>query len=290
VAGGLAFRQISAGTVRTCGIATTGETYCWGAGFGPAPTAIAGGARFTQVSAGRSHQCGVTADADAYCWGDNSFGQLGTEAVPSRCAPAASAPCAAPEPVRVAGGLRFRQISAGALHSCGVTTAGAAYCWGLVTPDPSFGAAELGNAAYSNYRGAKGGSVLPVPVEGGFAFREVTAGFRGSCGVTTAGAAVCWGSNNFGQMGIGSTDPAFSTRPRMVWMPAAQGAPTLTEYDNVCALTTTGRIFCWGGYNFFGELGSSPVSKAGGPVHSRAVPTPVESPARRGHAVPASAP
>src|SRR6266705_2350685 len=34
------------------------------------------------------------------------------------------------EPLPVAGGLRFRDLSVGGGHSCGVTTDGRSYCWG----------------------------------------------------------------------------------------------------------------------------------------------------------------
>ena len=74
--------------------------------------------------------------------------------------PVAAAACAhEPTGVRVATpagvrGLTFQTVSAGYLHTCGVTTAGAIYCWG----DNSEG--ELGNGSLA------GGSVTPVPVSG----------------------------------------------------------------------------------------------------------------------------
>src|ERR687896_170372 len=46
-------------------------------------------------------------------------------------------------PVRVAGGVRFRQVSVGSGHTRGVTAVGVAYCWGLN------GAGQLGNGRAS---------------------------------------------------------------------------------------------------------------------------------------------
>jgi alpha-tubulin suppressor-like RCC1 family protein len=132
----------------------------------------------------------------------------------------------------------------------------------------------------SGYHGAERGSRVPVPVEGGLTFRAVSAGNRISCGQTVDSRAVCWGSNNFGQLGIGDSKPDFSTTPRDVWMPAVVEAPAVGEEDNVCALTATGRIFCWGGYNFWGEIGSDPVSDPNDITRSflRGRPTPVDPP------------
>jgi alpha-tubulin suppressor-like RCC1 family protein len=75
---------------------------------------------FRQVSAGGLHTCGVTSEAQAYCWGYNNYGQLGdgTTTGPELCL---SLGCST-RPVAVLGGLRFRQVSAGEDHTCGITT------------------------------------------------------------------------------------------------------------------------------------------------------------------------
>jgi alpha-tubulin suppressor-like RCC1 family protein len=70
-------------------------------------------------------------------------------------------------PVAVAGGLSFESISAGAgdstgVHTCGVTSSGAAYCWG----NNAFG--ELGDGTTIN-------RVTPVAVRGNLAFPNAAA-------------------------------------------------------------------------------------------------------------------
>jgi alpha-tubulin suppressor-like RCC1 family protein len=123
-----------------------------------------------------------------------------------------------------------------------------------------------------------GGSRVPVAVSGGLAFRAVSARELRSCGTTIDGRAYCWGLTSFGELGIGTQYDPVAT-PRAVLMPAAAESPALGPDDHACALTANGRIFCWGGYNFFGELGSGHVGGVGAGANVTTVPVPVVSPA-----------
>jgi len=133
VIGGLSFRQVSAGSIYTCGVTTDDRGYCWGfnargqLGDGTettrfVPVAVAGNLRFRQVSAGTNHACAVTTDQRAYCWG------LLTDDEPVVLGNGTTVGSATP--VRVTGGLAFRQVSAGTFHTCGLTTSNEAFCWG----------------------------------------------------------------------------------------------------------------------------------------------------------------
>ena len=94
-------------------------------------------------------------------------------------------------PVAVAGGLFFREVSAGASHTCGVTSDNQAYCWG------SSSDGQLGDGTTTN-------RPTPVAVAGGLRFRLVSGGVFHTCGVVTGNRAYCWGDNTFGQLGNGS--------------------------------------------------------------------------------------
>ena len=136
VTGGLRFTAVSAGGNHTCGLAADSAAYCWGSnGAGqlgdgtttdhPSPVRVAGGLSFIAVSAGGAHTCALTATGAAYCWGSNHLpaehsGQLGDGSGNDRSVP-----------VPVTGGLSFKTVSAGGLHTCGLTATGDAYCWGL---------------------------------------------------------------------------------------------------------------------------------------------------------------
>ncbi|HEX4632398.1 MAG TPA: hypothetical protein VH163_01105, partial [Gemmatimonadales bacterium] len=84
------------------------------------------------------------------------------------------------------------RVSAGNGYTCGVTSAGAAYCWG------GNGAGELGDGTTTT-------RTSPVAVSGGLSFAAVSADNGYTCGVTPGGAAYCWGGNFFGALGDGTT-------------------------------------------------------------------------------------
>ncbi len=92
----------------------------------------------------------------------------------------------------MAGGLRFAQVSAWYAHACGVTTGGAAYCWGYN------GYGRLGD-------GTTDAHLQPAAVSGNLTFVAVSSGFAHTCGVTTARSLYCWGWNDRGQLGDGTT-------------------------------------------------------------------------------------
>jgi alpha-tubulin suppressor-like RCC1 family protein len=88
-------------------------------------------------------------------------------------------------------------------------------------------------------------------VAGNRRFDHVNAGWDHTCGVTLAGRGFCWGRNNLGQLGDGST----ANRSR----PAALGGDlTLAQVaggvEHSCGRTTQGRAYCWG-HNNAGQLG-----------------------------------
>jgi alpha-tubulin suppressor-like RCC1 family protein len=216
VAGGLIFAAVSAGRNHSCGVTTSGVAYCWGANWmgqlgvgtstGPeqcpnnsgacstVPVAVAGGLTFQTVIAASGHTCGVTTSAASYCWGDNVAGVLGngTNTGPEQCNEPAPDPWDGPSafpcssvPVAVAGGLNLASLtSGGSAYACGLTAAGATYCWGT-SPNGDL-------------------TPAPVAVASGFTFATLSTGETSTCGVTTAGVAYCWGSNDHGQLGDGS--------------------------------------------------------------------------------------
>ena len=268
VTGGLTFATLTAGGLHTCGLTPAGAAYCWGdnrngqlgngISNGPqicaglfacsqSPVAVLGGLTFIALSAGEFHTCGITFVHVAYCWGYNFDGQLGRPTTgPETCA---SGNACSMTPVAVSGGLTFDIISAATYHTCGVTTTGAAYCWGANTEG------WLGD-------GSPTASTTPVAVTGGLKFVSVNAATYHTCGVTTAGAAYCWGDNRSGQLGTG-------TKVNSLTPAAVSGGLTFaalgTGVFHGCGTTRTGAAYCWGD-NASGELGNGTTVNSSTPV------------------------
>jgi len=257
VAGGLSFLQVSAGFAASCGVTTDHRAYCWGAnergelGDGTTtqrlkPVAVAGGHLFRQVESNFQHSCGVTyPDNKAYCWGENTDGRLGDGTLTNRSKPAA-----------VAGGLLFRQITAGYRHTCGVATDNRAYCWGLNS------SGQLGDST-ETYRRLKPRRVAA----GTHRFLQVDAGAVSTCAVTTDNRALCWGDGRMGQIGNGRAYLSFW--PRRV-AGGLQFAKVTAADTHSCGTTTGNKAWCWGA-NYNGQLGDgtttsslTPVAVAGG--------------------------
>ena len=251
----MSFAAVSTGISHTCGVTPAGAAYCWGdnangqLGDGsttgeltPVLVAAPAGVSFAAVSAGTSHTCGVTAAGAAYCWGFNADGELGDGSGTGQLTPV---PVAAPP------GVSFLAVSVGGNHTCGVTAAGAAYCWG------SNGAGELGDGTTTS-------QLSPVQVAGSVSFATLTAGFFHTCGVTAAGAAYCWGANSSGRLGDGTTTQRLT--PVLVAAPAGVSFAALSAGNShSCGVTPAGAAYCWGD-NFYGQLGDGTTTDQLTPV------------------------
>jgi alpha-tubulin suppressor-like RCC1 family protein len=209
------------------------------------PTVVSGGHLFQVVTAGgfiHGHTCGLTSTAVAFCWGHNERGQLGIGM-------ADLAEHSTPAPV--SGGLTLTALTVGlGSHTCGLIGSGAAYCWGANT----FGG--LGNGSVVD-------SPIPTAVGGGLAFAHLRAGgFIGhTCGLTTSGAAFCWGENERGQVGDGSTIDRLA--------PARVGGLTFIDLDagfrHTCGRASGGAVYCWGS-GAAGQLGTNSILQSAVPA------------------------
>jgi alpha-tubulin suppressor-like RCC1 family protein len=194
VSGNVSYITPSAGGYdRSCGIASSGEAYCWGGGgpsplagspFVDIPTLVLGGVPFSSVESGSFlHLCGV-GNHTGYCWGQDFGGELGTGT------PEVNEPTPAP----VLGGYAWTYIGAGAQASCGLRTDGIVMCWGL---DHN---GQLGQGSVGNDR------TLPSAIAGGITFTQLSVGLGRSCGLVSDGEAYCWGTGFWGERGDGTFD------------------------------------------------------------------------------------
>ena len=253
-------RAIAAGAGTACALTADARVWCWGDNLygqlgsstipGSAVPSPVGGlpSDVVSIAAGFSHMCALTAEGRALCWGNDEWGQLG-DGKSSSFNPTAVT-------VDVPAGIAM--IAGGEDHTCVVTEAGAALCWG------SNGHGQLGDGTMTD-------SASPVPVKGlSTGVLAITAGFFHTCAITASHAAVCWGDNDFGQLGDGTTVQRSVPTPVVglsTGVTAIDAGRTYNSYAT-CAVTSDGVGRCWG----TGELGQL----GDGSTIDSAKPVPVE--------------
>jgi alpha-tubulin suppressor-like RCC1 family protein len=213
------------------------------------PEIIADLGNAKSISAGWSHTCAVLDTDTVQCWGNNDYAMAsGTFQSWSIATPRT-----------VAGLGNVASVSAGVSHTCAVQNTGSVQCWG------SNGNGELGNGSVARR------SESVQTVNGLADAVSVSAGAVHTCAVRATGAVQCWGYNNDGQLGDGSTTTVSPYGiPSPVTVAGISNAVAVSaSYGHSCALLADKTVKCWGA-NDYGALGNgtnidstTPVSVTG---------------------------
>jgi alpha-tubulin suppressor-like RCC1 family protein len=258
---GVTYAEITVGANHACGLTPTGEAYCWGNNYygqlgnsdlgyitdtyhPPTLVMAPGGATWSALSAGYRYTCGITADRLGYCWGWNQYSKLGV----------ANDPFLLRVPGAVRNGYRWQAISTSTNTTCGVTTGGAALCWG-------FERTWNGSA----FTGSDTSAPTTVSAAGGLivgSVRDISVAVAHACAVTTSNRAYCWGDNSYGKLGLGSTTHYNEPRPvsAVTGLAVTSVSSVTTNAGSTCALSTEQVVFCWG-YNDYGALGTGDTTQ-----------------------------
>jgi alpha-tubulin suppressor-like RCC1 family protein len=294
---------LTAGWYHTCAVTSAGPQ-CWGDNWSgqlgdgttlwrtiPAAVPDAGSGTLS-LAAGWTHTCELTDLGGVACWGSDAYGELGDGTTARRGSP-----------LSVVGlGSGTTGIGLGSYHSCAVTSAGGAMCWGAnwngalgdgtstpsSTPVPvsglGSGTLAIAGGSYHSCALTSGGGLLcwganaygqlgdgtktmrfvPVPVSGlGSGVEAIAAGGNHSCALTSSGGVLCWGGNSTGQLGDGTTTDSLTP---IAVLGLGSGVTALAAgYQHTCALTGSGGVLCWG-YNGYGQLGDGTTTWHNSPV------------------------
>lgn len=243
---GHAFTDIAVGSVHACGLKANGSVWCWGEshwsnltsayGHGidvPAPVQVASGP-FSAITASWFHTCGLGSSGPV-CWGDNMFDALGIAGNPGGCM---GEPCVA-VPTAATFDSTFTSVVTAGDHGCGLTAAGQAWCWG------DNGWAQLGDSSWTGCAfWPNWCSTRPQRVNTSLRFASLMVSYHRTCGLTSGGAAYCWGRNASQELGTGSTaDRVYRPEP-VVGGHTFQSLNTRDD-ETTCGVTSDG-LWCWG--------------------------------------------
>jgi alpha-tubulin suppressor-like RCC1 family protein len=263
---------ISVGDYFACTLVSGGTVECWGynaegelgngSSTGPdtcsqgpcstTPVAVSGLSGVTAISAGGNSACALLSGGTVECWGGNGGGELGNGTTIDSSIP-----------VAVSGLSGVTAVSVGSDFACALLSGGTVECWG------GSSAGDLGNGPTD----ASTVVATPVAVSGlsGVTAISATGGYGFACALLSGGTVECWGDNEFGELGIGTTtgpdtcnsEPC-STTP--VAVTDLSGATAISAgYNFACTLVSGGTVQCWG-YNYEGELGNGTTTNSDTPV------------------------
>ena len=262
--------NIAAGHAHTCGIKSNGELLCWGTnGFGqlgngttsssnePTPVFINSPFipnKWLNVALGMDHTCAKGNDHKIRCWGLGSSGQLGNGRIEN-----------SQFPKLVHTSILSGHLYAGGSHNCYTDKDKFdLWCWG------ENGYGQLGDGSETD---------RPEPVEiepveeAWFDIDRDVNGFEGmglgiahTCGIDKYRRLWCWGYNQAGQLGDGTTENV--SRPKYI---RHESTPPLAWHAisafmwHTCGKRQNSTVWCWG-YNKYGQLGDGTTENKHVPV------------------------
>ena len=268
-----------------CAMLSTGGVDCWGDNTdgelgngtigGPdgeggydTPQSVSGITNAVSVTSGfgpldGESYCAVLSTGGLDCWGGNEEGELGNGTIggPDACGDGDSC---YDTPQAVSGITNAVSVTSSVESYCAVLSTGGLDCWGL-------NGGQLGNGTIGGpdacYEGGDSCYDTPQPVSGITEAVSVTGGYFGYCAVLSTGGVDCWGDNEAGELGNGTTEGPdgadYDTPQAVSGITDAVSVTSGSSGDGFgyCAVLSTGGADCWG-YNGFGELGNGTT---GGP-------------------------
>lgn len=224
--------QLAAGENATCARTVTGRVWCWGdnsggqlgrvePAFSATPVEVSVPVPVTALSFSSNYALALGSDGRLFGWGNNLEGVLargderptsGNEVQPV---------------LRAAFDVKFKAVSAGQGHACGIDVSDALWCWGRNTgQETGTGSSEM---------------QLRAPTRVMEGVQSVSAGAFGTCAVR-GGQLLCWGDMPIDDFGQSLTQPT----PTVMSLGGAAARQVDVMWFHGCASTVDDRVFCWG--------------------------------------------
>lgn len=229
------YMQISSGLNHNCAVDSQGQLVCWGndshgkLGNGSdsssdvtEPMVSDNTVKYLAVASGANHSCALIADGTIKCWGHGDGGRLGTGNAVSQ-----------DFPVSVSGAETYFSVSTGDSHSCALQSNGLVACWG----DDTYG--QLGDDV------SLVDQSTPTLVDSENTYLSAVALGSNSCGIRVDGALYCWGFNDQGAVGDGTSGTNRST-PVVVSLSKTFKPGSLGGKYALYGITTDGWAYGWG--------------------------------------------
>ena len=261
--------EVALGSWHGCALRDDQSVWCWGSVQGAtgldssvhtdifsAVRVEELGSGVVEIAAGDDYSCARKSNGEVWCWGANWDGQLGEGTLPT----AAITNIKGPVQTDFPSFTTAIRVASGGSHTCATTVDGLLWCWG------SNENAQLGIPDGSTL------SPLPTNVQVlGNDVVDVGAGRASTCAIRADGSLWCWGSNECGQLGLGTVGAVAVDPQPAVGLPAAVRQVALGA-RHACAVLVDGTVWCWGN-NFGGQLGTGSVATAslGEPIPQQVV-------------------
>ena len=258
--------KVSSGGPSVCALTELGTVYCWGGNsYGQLGDGTSTDKSYAvsvikedgqiltgiiRLAFGDFHVCALAENSTAWCWGRNYEGQLGNGTAGDIRTFAGEV--LEEDGSALTGAVR---ISSGAYHTCVVKSDGTVWCWG------ANGYGQLGDGTTTD---------RPFPVQvkkdpSSFldGIVDVSAGAYQTCALAANGTVWCWGRNDYGQIGSGSSEE-YVVYPEQVRTVEGSALTDVSEISegcyHFCALTNNGTVWCWG-HNGYGQIGDGTTTQ-----------------------------
>ena len=189
-----------------------------------------------KVSLGNRHSCAVNKSNDLFCWGHNWGGQVGDGTTVNKSTPI---------PVSFGSGStsKVKEVGLGSGHTCAMDISNKVFCWGSNTHG------RLGDGSFTDRLTP---TEIDLGIESSYAV-QLSVGMYHNCVIDSLNNLLCWGRNNYGQLGDGTlvdkntpvliapgTDPSYAIQ-------VSSGG------YHTCAIFSAGDLKCWGS-NYYGSM------------------------------------